>query len=183
MWGKTNCQLRRFQTGETHETVPLNNPSGILYVILVKLQHLAKIHFPNLNLKFHHFDEDFRAEALQSHEKLLETRRIVQDFCHKLRESCGFGTEIPLRKVEAISKCLYKGDLKQNYHIVKFNESISMNKKIVMNKDGNLHLREKSNMVPSKLNSLPVELEITQKSAMSTAMFARLKMAYAIKLR
>ena len=58
-----------------------------------------------------------------------------------------------------------------------------MNKKIVMNKDGNLHLREKSNMVPSKLNSLPVELEITQKSAMSTAMFARLKMAYAIKLR
>ena len=38
-------------------------------------------------------------------------------------------------------------------------------------------------MVPSKLNSLPVELEITQKSAMSTAMFARLKMAYAIKLR
>ena len=52
-----------------------------------------------------------------------------------------------------------------------------------MNKDGNLHLREKSNMVPSKLNSLPVELEITQKSAMSSAMFARLKMAYAIKLR
>ena len=109
LWGKTNCQLRRFQDGETHETVPLNNhSSGILYVILVKLQHLAKIHFPEIYVKFHHFDEDFRAQALQSHEKLLETRRIVQDFCHKLRESCGFGTEIPLRKVEAISKCLYR---------------------------------------------------------------------------
>ena len=55
--------------------------------------------------------------------------------------------------------------------------------KIVINKNENLHLKEKSNMVPSKLNALNVELEITQKAAMSDNMFARLKMAYAIKLR
>ena len=182
LWGKDHCQLRRFQDGETYETVSLKNPSGILYVILTKLNHLFKLHFPRIIVKFHHFNEDFRTRAVQSHEKLIEMRRIVDEFCHQIRELSGFGTEMPLRKIEAVSPCLYKGDLKQNYHVVKLNESASMNK-IVINKNENLHLKEKSNMVPSKLNALNVELEITQKAAMSDNMFARLKMAYAIKLR
>ena len=120
--------------------------------------------------------------AFKSHEKLVEKRKFVEEFCTQIRDLCGFGTEMPLRKIEAVSPCLYKGDLKQNYHVVKLNESASMNK-IVINKNDNLHLKEKSNMVPSKLNALNVELEITQKAAMSDNMFARLNMAYAIKLR
>ena len=183
LWGKSNCQLRRFQDGETYETVSLNNPSGMIYVILAKLNHLSKIHFPNLQMKFHSFNEDFRLQAMQSHEKLMEMRRIADEFCGKLRELSGFGSEIPLRKVEPISPCLYQGDLKQNYHVVKFNEESAMGSKIAINKNGYFHLSEKSNMAPSKLNALDVELEITQKSTLSENMFARLKMAYAIKLR
>ena len=57
-----------------------------------------------------------------------------------------------------------------------FSES---NTKVVINGE----IREKATIAPSLLNALSIELEITQKSQMSTNMFARLKMAYAIKLR
>ena len=55
-------------------------------------------------MKFHHFNEDFRTRAVQSHEKLIEMRRIVDEFCHQIRELSGFGTEMPLRKIEAAGR-------------------------------------------------------------------------------
>ena len=47
----------------------------------------------------------------------------------------------------------------------------------------NGQIREKSGLAPCLLNSLTVMLEISQKSKMSANMFARLKMAYAIKFK
>ena len=47
----------------------------------------------------------------------------------------------------------------------------------------NGEIREKSTKAPCLLSAIPIELEITQKAQMSANMFARLKMAYAIKLQ
>ena len=58
----------------------------------------------------------------------------------------------------------------------RFSES---NTKVVINGE----VREKATQAPCLLNALPIEVEITQKAQMSSNMFARLKMAYAMKLR
>ena len=117
LWGKENCKLRRFQDGSTHESVSLNNPSGLTYMPLAKIKHIMQVHYPDVQVKFHHFNEDFRFDSQRSYEKLLERRKFVDEFCSKIREVLGHGTEMPLRKIEPISTSLYKGDI-NNHHML-----------------------------------------------------------------
>lgn len=177
LWGKENCKLRRFQDGSTHESVSLNNPSGVTYMPLTKLKHIMQVHYPDVQVKFHHFNEDFRFESHRSYGRLLERRKFVDEFCSKIREVLGHGTEMPLRKIEPISTSLYKGDTNNHHTLSKIHSE--SNTKVVINGE----IREKATNAPCLLNALSIELEITQKSQMSTNMFARLKMAYAIKLK
>ncbi len=177
-WGKDHCKLRRFQDGSTHETISLNNPSGLTYMPLAKIKHLLSVHYPKVQVKYQHLNEDLRYHNLKSFENLKENRRFVDAFCSKIRELCGHGTEMPLRKIEPICACLYKGDTKHHFHRLSKCHAESNSKSVIHGQ-----IREKSNMAPSKLNALNIELDITQKAQMSDNMFARLKMAYAIKLK
>jgi hypothetical protein len=61
--------------------------------------------------------------------------------------------------------------------------NITSSSKVVHDQNGYFHMKEKSQMVPSKLSGLVIQLEISQKSAMSSKLFARLQMAYSFKLR
>jgi hypothetical protein len=113
LWGKKNCNLRRFQDGSTHETIALNNPLGLAYLPLAKIKHVLGLHFPQIRLKIHHLNEDYLIQSLRCSEQLIQTRSSVDQFCSIIRDACGSAqTEIlPLRKIEALCSCLYKGDL------------------------------------------------------------------------
>merc|ERR1712176_788561 len=125
---------------------------------LAKVTHIMQMHYPKIQVKFLHFNEDYRISCRKSYENLLETRKFVEEFCSKIRQLLGHGTEMPLRKIEPIGACLYKGNTMHHFH--KLNKTHSeTNTKVVINE----HIREKSTNAPCRLNSLPIELEITQK--------------------
>ena len=54
---------------------------------------------------------------------------------------------------------------------------------MVRNQEGVAYIQESGKIPPSKLNSIRIVLEVSEKSQMSVDMFARLKFAYALKLR
>ena len=116
IWGKDKCKLRRFQDGSTHESVSLNNPSGLIYMPLAKVTHIMQTHYPKIQVKFLHFNEDYRISCRKSYENLLERRKFIEEFCSKIRQVLGHGTEMPLRKIEPICACLYKGDTTHHFH-------------------------------------------------------------------
>ena len=179
LWGKEFCSLRRFQDGNTHETIALTS-TGISYMPLTKLAHLLKVHNPQVKVQLHHFNEDFRREGLKLHQELLQHRKKVDDFCQKVRDICEW--ELPLRKIQAQSVSMYKGyvDLHRLYKI--HSENITANK-VVRNQNGIFHIQENSKIAPSQLKSVKIVLEVSEKNQMSMEMFARLKMAYAIKMQ
>ena len=72
-----------------------------------------------MQVKFHHFNEDFRYSCQKAFENLLERRKFVDEFCSKLRQVSGHGTEIPLRNIEPICASLYKGDVEGHQHKLK----------------------------------------------------------------
>lgn len=173
LWGKSHCELRRFQDGHIRESIALSNPHGLAYFMLAKIKHLVGIHFESVSVHEHHLPTLFLSECLAASHRVVAIRNLVDLFCKDLRELSG--SELPLRKVQATCNCMYGA---AHNHTVPMGEP----SKVATNKSGYLYLREKSNMAPPQTSSIQIQLEVTQKTKMSTAMFARLRMMYVLKL-
>ena len=131
LWGKKFCNLRRFQDGNTHESIALDS-TGLSYMPLAKLKHLVTVHQPNVEVKFHHFTEDFRRQSLKLHEKLLHHRKQVDEFCQKVRYICET-EDLPLRKIQAQNVSMYKGNIGQVSHerlLFMFNHNLAARRPI-----------------------------------------------------
>jgi hypothetical protein len=83
---------------------------------LAKLKHIVDTHYQEVQVKFHHFNEDFRYSGQKAFERLLERRKFVEEFCSKVRQVSGHGTEIPLRNIQPVCACLYKGDINDHHY-------------------------------------------------------------------
>ena len=180
LWGKKFCSLRRFQDGNTHETIALNSV-GLSYMPLAKFKHLIEVHHPKAAVTFHHFNEDFRRQGLKLHHELLQHRKQVEAFCQKIRDLCDT-EDLPLRKIQAHDVSMYKGNI-ESYQLCKIHSEPMTENKVVCCQDGVSYIQENGKIPPSKLTSVKIVLEVSEKSQMSVEMFARLKFAYAIKLR
>ncbi len=182
LWGKSHCQLRRFQNGQTHETVALSSPYGLAYFPMVKLQHVLKVHYPEVGSKFHSLSEGVLVEAKVANDQLASLRSLADNFTTLLRRACE--TTLPLRNVRAICSSLYKGFANGHDHFLRGSHvQMSTTSKIVKDMDGYLVPAEKNVNAPEVRRSLLIEVEITQKSHLREEVFARLRMAYVLKLR
>ena len=68
---------------------------------------------------------DFKAQVVHCHDKLLAMRNNVDEFCAKIREFITVGKEIPLKKIEKVSKFQTINEIGQS-HQVSTNEEVNL---------------------------------------------------------